>query len=91
MFLHIGKGYLIPIKEVIAILNIRTLGKINFGEINKFVGKPKQLKEISRKKKSLIITDKTIYVSPISSITLKSRGEVFKKKDERSSLLRENK
>ena len=76
MFLHIGGNIDILNREIIAILNIKTLEakkmphriKAQWGNLT-----PAEQKNI----KSVIITREEIYFSPISSLTLQSRGKGY--------------
>lgn len=76
MFIHLGGDTLVNSKKIIAILNVESvLGANTSKEFLKtaqeegFIANPDQ-----KEYKSVIITDKDIYLSPISSITLKKRA-----------------
>ena len=72
MFLHLGKDVVVSKEDVIMILdyraNIKTLPGEN-GFIRNLAGQGKE--------KSWVITSKDIFISPISSSTLKKRAESF--------------
>lgn len=73
--LHLGENVVIPSNKIIAILDIASL---NDSLVNKeFVQTAEDegfVKTITKKVKSLIITTENImYLSPISSVTLKAR------------------
>ena len=75
MFLHLEGKYFVPIKSIIAILNIETITKTKDGrEILNLIKKPKKMRDISRgRAKSWVICDDLIYCSSISSLTLGRR------------------
>ncbi len=72
MYLHIGNNIVISCKEIVAILNIKTLKKTALGQMKTtiFGGQ-------GDKFKSCIITDKKILYSTISSRTLLKRASAF--------------
>ncbi|HHY19956.1 MAG TPA: DUF370 domain-containing protein [Firmicutes bacterium] len=75
--LHLGEEIVIPFNKIIAILDVKTL---SLSEINTEFFQTAQdegfIRKISDKVKSYIITtDNDIYLSPISSVTLKARFE----------------
>lgn len=76
MFLHLGSELLVLKKDIIGIFDYDIVKKskdtkefmeiaINEGTINKIKG--------NNKHKSFVITDKQVYLSPISSLTLEKR------------------
>jgi len=78
MFLHLGADMVIPLSDVIAITDM----KLEKSSINKeFLNKmhdEKKIIDISEKNaKSFIITNKIVYLSAISSLTLKKRANNF--------------
>ncbi len=89
MFLHLGGDLVVPKEHVIAIINMHPTKKT---EINKeFL----QLAEdegfivpIAEKSnaKSLIVTSEMVYLSPISSTTLKKRSDEILDKAEEQAL-----
>lgn len=77
MFLHLGGDVVVPKKDVIAILDIRTkLSPVTkeFIEIARDEGFIKNISD-QNKEKSYVVTTKEIFLSPISCTTLKKRSE----------------
>lgn len=78
MFIHLGGDVVVPKEEVIAILNTQLMKKTEvnreFLELAENDGFITPITERSNAK-SLIITTKKIYLSPISSMTLKKRSD----------------
>ncbi|TGE36532.1 DUF370 domain-containing protein [Desulfosporosinus fructosivorans] len=79
MYIHLGGDVLINKNKIVAIIDLETVteGKIN----EQFLKKIKNNKNInyiseSGKEKTLIITLKEHYLSPISSTTLFKRGDL---------------
>lgn len=75
MFLHLGNDKVIPLRDVISIHNYQgPCSDIN----NEFIQMMKEehmIVDISdNNPKSFVITDKIVYVSTISSMTLKKRS-----------------
>jgi hypothetical protein len=79
MYLHIGNGYLIPMKDVVMIADYEstTSGKdsLNFLEVANEEGFI--LDYSDGNPKSFIITNETVYMSLISSTTLAKRVNTF--------------
>lgn len=78
MFLHIGGDLIVPKNEVVAIIDLDTSTKSE--TTREFIQVAQEEGFISNmvdkdKAKSLIITSKMIYFSPISSNTLKKRSD----------------
>lgn len=76
MFIHLGGDTVIRSKEVIAILDrqAKETSEIT-GEFLEFHEKDKKVEEIAKgMTKSIVITLEKIYLSPISSSTLKRRA-----------------
>ncbi|AEF92910.1 hypothetical protein Desca_0005 [Desulfotomaculum nigrificans CO-1-SRB] len=86
MFLHLGGDVVVLKKDIIAILDTRTKQS---GITREFIDIAKDegfIQSISNqeKEKSLVITTKEIYVSPISCTTLKKRSEnILETQDEK--------
>lgn len=80
MFLHIGSDVMVPAKEIIAIINLETIRK---GEATwEFLSIAEGERRIEavvpkNKAKSVVITDSKVYLSPISSNTLRNRSIAF--------------
>ena len=83
MLLHVGNDVMIPLSDIIFILDINTYSKskINQHFIDRSKNKIIHNNQKDTTSKSLIVMkkgEKTIlYYSPISSITLKKRAENF--------------
>lgn len=81
MFLHLGGDTIVPKNEVVAIIDLDSATKAEatreFIQVAEEEGFISQIADKS-KVKSLILTSKKIYFSPISSITLKKRSDYFK-------------
>ena len=75
MFLHLGSDVSVDLKDVIAINDYSYLKTIN-KEFLKNMRSKKFIIDISENDpKSFVITDKKIYLSAISSVTLKKRAD----------------
>ncbi|WP_003545532.1 extracellular matrix regulator RemB [Desulfotomaculum nigrificans] len=77
MFLHLGGDVVVLKKDIIAILDTRTKQSSITREFIDIAKDEGFIQSISNqeKEKSLVITTKEIYVSPISCTTLKKRSE----------------
>lgn len=76
MFLHLGGETVVLKEDIIAILDIRTKQAVStkeFIEISSDEGFIRQISE-SGKEKSIVVTTKDIFISPISCSTLKKRA-----------------
>ena len=76
MFLHLGGNMIIPKKDIVAILDIRTGASAITGELLKTAAEEDFIINAagSDKKKTYVITSNKIYYSPISCTTLKKRA-----------------
>lgn len=75
MFLHLGANTAIPLRNVIAIFDIKISGSAATEQYIKKVKSVNKVVDISDGAvKSFIITDQKIYMSAISSHTLKKRA-----------------
>lgn len=85
MFLHLGGDIVVLKKDIIAILDARTKNSAvtrEFIEIAKDEGFIQPISNAD-KEKSLVITSKEIYISPISCTTLKKRSDnIFETQEE---------
>lgn len=87
MFLHLGGSNIVDLNKIIAVLNldkIENLGKwLNrLREQEEKMGRI--IEDISEgEPKSMIITEDSIILSPISSLTLKKRSNKNQSKNER--------
>ena len=82
MLLHLGGDVVIPKKEIIAIIDIKNKSKSkSTEEFLQTADEEGFIKHVAApgKEKSFIITNKYIYLSPISASTLKKRAENIKK------------
>lgn len=79
VFLHLGADVVVSLKQVVAILDLRTAGAAEpTREFLQLLRSEKQVYDISEgEPKSLVLTDREVYLSPISSLTLKKRGETL--------------
>lgn len=78
MFLHLGADIVVPLRDVIAINDLKS-GKSGINkEFLEKMQNDKKIIDVSEKNgKSFIITDKIVYLSAISSLTLKKRANNF--------------
>ncbi len=82
MFLHLGADTVVPLDTVIAITDIKTVNSPINREFLKIMKDEKLVYDISENDpKSFIITDKIVYLSAISSLTLKKRAGIFPEED----------
>jgi hypothetical protein len=77
MFVHLGGDTLVSTKKIIIILNYENNKKEN--NVNEYIKKIQGKRNVKKLEgdtlKSIIVTNNTIYLSPISSMTLKKRAE----------------
>ena len=76
MFLHLGKDVIIPKKDIVAILDIRSQSSAitrEFLDTARDEGFIVNVSELG-KEKTYVITGNEIYLSPISCTTLKKRA-----------------
>ncbi|SIS54466.1 extracellular matrix regulator RemB [Salimicrobium flavidum] len=78
MFIHIGEGNVVKADEVIAIIDCELLSSSSITEEMVFNRrKEKQVVETEEyEPKAMVITEETIYFSPLSVATLKKRGNM---------------
>lgn len=82
MFVHLGGDTLINSKCIIAIINAENaMGANSTKEFLKTAQEEGFVQKISDEYVSIVITDKTIYLSPISSQTLKKRAGFIEELD----------
>ncbi|MDD4599752.1 hypothetical protein SDC9_04257 [bioreactor metagenome] len=78
MFLHLGADTVIPLSEVIAITDLKSVrSSINRKFLNNSRDNNKVIDISSNNPKSFIVTKKVVYLSAISSLTLKKRAGYF--------------
>ncbi|NLW45986.1 MAG: DUF370 domain-containing protein [Firmicutes bacterium] len=77
MFIHLGGDKLINSKSLVAILNADSvLGANSSKEFLKTAQEEGFIANLDQEEyKSIVITDKDIYLSPISSLTLRKRAD----------------
>ena len=77
MFVHLGGDTLVSTKKIVIILNYENNTKGS--NINEFIKKIQGKRNVKKLEgdnlKTIVVTDNTIYLSPISSMTLKKRAE----------------
>lgn len=80
MYLHLGSDYMVATAEVVAIINVETLPAPVLRESLRVAKRQGPVVHIGEdnKGKSLVLTDRCAYLSPISSVTLlkRSRGSI---------------
>lgn len=78
MFLHLGADTVIPLSDVIAITDLKSVrSSTNRHFINNMRDKKQVVDISSNHPKSFVVTDKIVYLSAISSLTLKKRAGNF--------------
>lgn len=79
MFLHVGSEIMVPIKQIVAIIDFRgTQTSPATREYLDVARTEKRLIDLSGgSPKSVIVTTNQVYLSPISSLTLKKRSDSF--------------
>lgn len=78
MFLHLGADMVVPLRDVIAITDLKSAKSgINKDFLNKMQDEKKVIDVSEKNAKSFIITNKKVYLSAISSLTLKKRAKSF--------------
>lgn len=83
MFLHLGADTVIPLKNVIAINDLRSVKSNINNEFLKTMKDEQMIIDISdNNPKSFVLTDKVVYLSAISSLTLKKRAGQIPEGDE---------
>ena len=75
MYLHLGSNCVVSAQDMIAIINLSFLESEEINDIIELAREEKKLINISEKgkEKSLVLCDKNVYISPISSTTLYKR------------------
>lgn len=78
MFLHLGGDVIVPKKEVVAIIDVKSYHKSKI--TNEFLQVAEEegfVREVTQpaNAKSFVLTTKNVYYSPISSSTLKKRAD----------------
>lgn len=78
MFLHLGSDVMVPVKDILAIYDHKTIELAANKETLESMMSKKEVVEISKEAKSYIFTNDKIYLSVISSLTLKKRAQSVK-------------
>jgi extracellular matrix regulatory protein B len=75
MFLHLGADTVIPLRDVIAITDIKAVRSGINEEFLKVMTEESMINDVSEgNAKSFVVTDKVVFLSAISSTTLKKRA-----------------
>lgn len=83
MFLHLGADTVIPLRDVIAITDIKAARSGINDEFLRVMREENLIDDISESDpKSFVVTDKKVYLSAISSSTLKKRADYLFAEDE---------
>lgn len=80
MYIHLGNDYMVSLAEIIAIVNVEPPISSSVKDIIELAIAEKNIYQIcdKGKEKSLILTERHLYLSPISSATLFKRASKFK-------------
>ncbi|MBQ5833089.1 MAG: DUF370 domain-containing protein [Selenomonadales bacterium] len=78
MFLHLGSDVMVPVKDILAIYDHKMMELPENQKTLEIMMSGKEVVEISKEAKSYIFTDDKIYLSVISSLTLKKRAQSVK-------------
>ncbi|MCL6626405.1 extracellular matrix regulator RemB [Alicyclobacillus shizuokensis] len=70
MFLHIGSDTMVRLRDVVGIFNAQTSNLVESLPVSLAAAEDEAVGEV----KSCIVTADAVYVSPISSLTLKKRA-----------------
>lgn len=83
MFLHLGADTVIPLKQVIAIADLKLFRSTVNDEFLNTMREENMIVDVSEgNAKSFVVTDKIVYLSAISSLTLKKRSGYLSEHDE---------
>lgn len=75
MFLHLGADTVIPLRDVIAITDMKAVRSGINEDFIRVMHEESLINDVSEgNAKSFIVTDKVVYLSAISSATLKKRA-----------------
>jgi hypothetical protein len=76
MVLHLGADVTVPLKDVIAIFDLKYANSPTNQQFLQTMTEEEMISDVSDgKPKSFVLTDKTVYLSAISSLTLKKRAD----------------
>lgn len=83
MFLHLGADTVIPLRDVITITDLKAVRSGINEEFLRVMQEEKMIEDISENNaKSFVVTDKKVYLSAISSTTLKKRAQFLLEEDD---------
>lgn len=83
MYLHLGSDTVVPLRDVIAITDLKNVRSGINEEFLKTMREENMIVDVSEgSAKSFVITDKVVYMSAISSVTLKKRAGNIPELDE---------
>jgi len=78
MFMYVGNDYVIESKEIIAIFDIELVhSSVRLNQIVHQCSIDSKLYGSKEDAKSVLFTDGEIYYSPLSTLTLKNRDELY--------------
>ena len=73
MYLHIGDDILVHTDEIVAILDKKLLDSSPI--LEEFLQKKAEIHVAKKSIKSIVVTNKHVYYSPLASVTLKKRAQ----------------
>lgn len=80
MFLHIGSDVVVPLREVIAILDAALLERSQ--EVRDLISLQQAERRVTDiaggRPRSIVLTDRGVFLSPISTVTLRRRGTLIR-------------
>jgi hypothetical protein len=83
MFLHLGADTVIPLRDVIAITDLKAARSGINEEFLRVMQEENLIEDISdNNAKSFVVTDKKVFLSAISSTTLKKRAQFLLEEEE---------
>ncbi len=83
MFLHLGADTVIPLRDVIAITDIKTVKSGINDDFLRVMREENMIDDISDgNAKSFVVTDKRVFMSAISASTLKKRASFLADEDD---------
>lgn len=83
MFLHLGADTVIPLRDVIAITDIKAAKSGINDEFLRLMHEEKMINDVSDgNAKSFVVTEKIVYLSAISSSTLKKRAQFLSEEED---------
>lgn len=73
MYLHIGDDILVHTDEIVAILDKKLLESSPI--LEEFLQQKEEIHLAKKSVKSIVVTNKHVYYSPLASVTLKKRAQ----------------